>query len=140
MLKTDSKMSRCDGASSTSILPHHVALNIIYTKFDGFSRERIEVNCMDNVQSIITSVSDMLMLPCNGISLVFDGMVLESDATPLGLGIIDCDNVGIISRTFLPTDTETQGYEREIILLTKRKAEEISVGLNVVRGEDEEDS
>jgi len=60
---------------------------------------------------------------------VFDGFLLENNATLVGLGVVGGDSVLVFSKK----EKEQFGD----IEIKKRSAEEISVGLNVLIGEDE---
>ena len=59
-------------------------------------------------------------------SLVFDGMLLEDEATLVGLGIVDGDVIYVGEK----------GSFRNIWHFKNRVAEDISVGLNVLLGEE----
>jgi len=83
---------------------------------------------------------------CDHNVLVFDGMIVEEDATPMGLGMEDHDVIGIIPRYDIRNVDETDeivesfgglGLLQTIIYRTKRYSTQVSVGLNVVVGEKE---
>ena len=59
-------------------------------------------------------------------SLVFDGLLLEDEATLVGLGIVDGDVIYVGEK----------GSFRNIWHFKNRVAEDISVGLNVLLGEE----
>ena len=65
------------------------------------------------------------------MSFMFDEMLVEDKATPMGLGMVDDDTLVMIPRGFMGPKM------KNIIKRTKRKAKEISVGLNVLVGEAE---
>ena len=67
---------------------------------------------------------------------VFDRMMVEDDATPMGLGMVDGDSLGFGSNFWL----QNVRNHAEVISCfekTRRRATEISVGLNVLVGEEE---
>ena len=80
---------------------------------------------------------------CNHNVLVFDGMIVEEDATPMGVGMEDYDTIGIIPRYDIRNVEETDeivesfgglGLLQTIICETQRKNRQVHVGLNVVVG------
>ena len=67
-------------------------------------------------------------------SFIFDEMVVEDEATPMGLGMVDDDTLVFLQKNVVK-------YPGPNVMITigrsKRKAKEISVGLNVLVGEAE---
>ena len=62
---------------------------------------------------------------------IFDGFLLEDNATLIGLGIVRGDTILVFSQK------DTHQSETSTIKIRRRYAEEISVGLNVLVGEEE---
>ena len=68
-------------------------------------------------------------------NIVFDEMYVEDEATPTGLGMVDGDTIGLHYRSYV---AKSFSHELEkLFTKTKRTANIISVGLNVVVGESE---
>ena len=65
------------------------------------------------------------------VSFMFDEMLVEDEATPMGLGMVNDDTLVMIPTVLIGPKV------KNIIKRTKRKAKEISVGLNVLVGEAE---
>ena len=62
---------------------------------------------------------------------IFDGFLCEDNATLVGLGVVGGDTILIFNKDATTVDTSN-------LKLKKRSAEEITVGLNVLFGEEEE--
>ena len=65
---------------------------------------------------------------------IFDGFLLEDAATLVGLGVVGGDTILILPEKSPPPGSEMQMLSK---ISSKRSAEEISVGLNVLFGEEE---
>ena len=111
--------------------------SIIKVHFELYARavECVGVTWIDlNVNATIKEVKSKLLegITSSGLSgpliLMFDGLLLEDDATLVGLGVVDGDTVYV----------SDNGVDRfRGIEMKSRIAEEISVGLNVLLGEAE---
>ena len=68
------------------------------------------------------------------LELVFDEMLVEEEATPAGLGMLEGDKIGLLSRV------KPGGSQQQLVTFfaeSKRLANLISIGLNVIVGEEE---
>ena len=78
---------------------------------------------------------------CDHNALVFDGVVVEEEATPMGLGMKDRDILGILPRYHLLREREeimkTFGGPGILTTIISRTIRELSVGLNTVIGKEE---
>lgn len=73
---------------------------------------------------------------CHGhrpLFCLFDGFLLEDEATLVGLGVVGGDTILLFSDGSPPDDSKLL----PLVNNSKRSAEEISVGLNVLFGEEE---
>jgi len=108
--------------------------SIIKVYFELYVRtvECVGVTWIDlNVNATIREVKSNLLegITSSGpLTLMFDGLLLEDDATLVGLGVVDGDTVYV-------SDNGVESFRG--IEMNSRIAEEISVGLNVLLGEAE---
>ena len=95
-------------------------------------------------RSAFPCVRSCKKVDCDHNVFVFDGMIVEEDATPMGLGLEDGDILGIIPRYNIRILGQVNeivnrfgglGLLNAIICETKRK--QVTVGLNTVIGEQE---
>jgi len=108
--------------------------------------ELFQLKSFREQRSSIPCVRSCRAAECDHNVLVFDGMIVEEDATPMGLGMEDGDIIGIIPRYDMLNIEEMDeivesfgglGLLQTIIFRTKRDRNQVSVGLNVVVGEKE---
>ena len=97
-------------------------------------------------RSAFPCVRSCKRVDCDHNVLVFDGMIVEEDATPMGLGMENRDTLGIVPRYNANNLKEIDeivetfgglGLLQTIICRTKREGKQVSVGLNIVMGEEE---
>ena len=120
----------------TEIVPPIATSAVQLYLLKSFKEQRSAFPCLRSCKKV----------DCDHNVLVFDGMIVEEDATPMGLGMDNRDTLGIVPRYNAHNMKEKDeivetfgglGLLQTIINRTKRDEKQVSVGLNIVMGETE---